>query len=91
MFDLAIIETGNGGDLVINGNDIGIVTDIGNMPYLAMFGGNKESTINQSTTLSQGAQSFDWWGNNLLMPSNQSQQFNSLLENIINTQRGETC
>ncbi len=84
-FDIAIIETGNGGDLQLVGNDLAVVEGIENMPYLAMFGGNKQSSISPSSDVNQPAKSFDWWGNNLLMPSSQSQQFNSLCEKAINT------
>ncbi len=84
-FDLAVIETGNGGDLQLLGSDLAIVSGIENQPYLAMFGGNKESTVNPSAIISQNEMSFDWWGNNLLMPSSQSLQFNSLCENALNT------
>lgn len=84
-FDLAVIETGNGGDLQMVGNDLAVVNGIENMPYLAMFGGNKESSVSPSSTIPQSDKSFDWWGNNLLMPSSPSQQFNSLCERAINT------
>lgn len=84
-FDIAVIETGNGGDLQLVGNDLAVVNGIENMPYLAMFGGNKESTVSPSSTISQSDKSFDWWGNNLFMPSNPSQQFNSLCERAINS------
>ena len=40
MPDLFMIETGNGGDAVLNGNDLAIVYGIENQPYLGMFGGN---------------------------------------------------
>lgn len=40
MADLLILETGNGGDLVIKGNDLAMVEGVENMPYLSMFGGN---------------------------------------------------
>lgn len=83
-FDLAIIETGNGGDIQLMGADLAVVNSIENMPYLAMFGGNKESSVDPSSLISQDEMSFDWWGNNLLMPSDQSQQFNSLCEKAIN-------
>lgn len=81
-FDLAVIEAnGNGGDLQLVGNDLAIVYGLENMPYLGMFGGNlEESTINNVVRL----QSFDWWGNNLLMPNNQSIQFNSIVERTLN-------
>lgn len=84
-FDLALIETDNGGDLQLVGNDLAVINSIENQVYLALFGGNKESTVNPSASSAQNAQSFDCWMNNLLMPSNQSQQFNSLCENLINS------
>lgn len=76
-FDLSITEKdGNSGDLQLNGNDLGVAIGIENMPYLGMFGGNVE----QVTTTDLVADSKDWWGNNLLMKSNQSTQFNSTVE-----------
>lgn len=75
-FDLAIIETGNGGDLQLVANDLAIVNGIENMPYLGMFGGNQEQSKEQN---------LDWWGNNVLMPGNKSTQLNSTVERIINT------
>lgn len=39
MADVAIIETGNGGDLILKGNDIAMAEGYENMPYLSMFGG----------------------------------------------------
>lgn len=80
-FDLAILETGNGGDLIILGSDLLVVDGIENMPYLGMFGGNVE----QTTTTIRPKDSKDWWGNDLLMKSNQSIQFNSITEKILNT------
>jgi len=81
MLDLAIVETGNGGDLQILGNDLAVVTGIENMPYLGMFGGNLE----QSTVDNQVVEfSKDWWGNSLLMNSNPSIQMNSTVERTLN-------
>ena len=40
MADLLIKETGNGGDLVLKGNDLAMVSGAENMPYLSMFGGS---------------------------------------------------
>jgi hypothetical protein len=37
--DLQILETGNGGDALLNGNDLKVVDGVENMPYLACFGG----------------------------------------------------
>lgn len=82
MFDIAIIETGNGGDAQIKGNDLAIVNSIENMPYLSMYGGNPGYPTKNIVTDSQ---SFDWWGNTLLIPNNPNNQFNSLTENLLNT------
>ena len=75
--DIAIFESLNGGEISVNGNDLATVGDVENQIYLALFGGNpgfpSKNNVDQ-------AESFDWWGNNLLMPSNQSIQFNSLFE-----------
>lgn len=76
--DLAITEqNNNGGDLILSGNDLAMVFGIENMPYLAMFGGNPGYSTKSKVTEEQ---SFDWWGNNLLMRGNPSAQFNSLTE-----------
>lgn len=75
--DLAIFETHEGGDFQMNGNDILMYFGIENHPYLAMFGGNKEAS---TSNIVVDAQSFDFWGNNLLMKSDQSIQMNSLFE-----------
>lgn len=83
MTDVMIIETGNGGDLVANGNDLAMVQSFENMPYLAMFGGNVES----STPIKRIAteQANDYWANSLLFTNDTSKQFNSLTEKTLNT------
>lgn len=84
-FDLAIIETLNGGDLQLVGNDLAVVYGVENMPYLSMFGGNiDESTVNQNANQPTSEQNFDWWGNNLLMKNNSSTQFISQTEKTLN-------
>ena len=42
MADLLIIETGNGGDLVLRGADLVMTKGIENEPYLSMFGGDAD-------------------------------------------------
>lgn len=37
--DVLIYETGNGGDLILRGNDLATITGYENSPYLALFGG----------------------------------------------------
>lgn len=39
MADLTLIETGNGGDLILRGNDLAACEGFENMPYLSCFGG----------------------------------------------------
>lgn len=81
-FDLAISEKdGNGGDLQQLGNDLAVVNGIENMPYLAMFGGNREA----STGTIPIADAQDYWGNNLFMAGDASIQFNSKTERILNS------
>ena len=78
--DLQIIETGNGGDLAKNGNDLALVFSFENMPYLAMFGGNKEAVTRPRLPTEQA---FDWFGNSLFFINDQSIQFNSLTEKAL--------
>lgn len=80
-FDLKIIETGNGGDVVNKGDDLAIDETISTMIYLALFGGNVEESTVAKTVY---AESFDWWGNRLLMSSEPSRMFNSLTEKTLN-------
>ena len=80
--DLLILETGNGGDTTLNGNDLSMVFSFENMPYLAMFGGNKEAVTKPRLA---SEQAFDFWGNTLLMPNDASIQFNSLTEKALDT------
>ncbi len=83
MADLEIIETGDGGDAVLLGNDLSVIEGFQNMPYIGMFGGNPgHSTVGEKDP---DEQAFDWWGNNLLMLSQPSIQFNSLLEKKLET------
>lgn len=69
-FDLAIVETFDGGDLQKIGNDLGVVTGNENQPYLAMFSGNADKS--------------QWWGNSLIFTDQPTRQFNSLTEYTLN-------
>lgn len=76
--DLVLTENeGNGGDLKWSGNDFAMIFGIENQPYLALFGGNP-GFVTKNKVVDE--QSFDFWGNGLLLSGNQSMQFNSLLE-----------
>jgi hypothetical protein len=82
--DLKVIESaGNGGDLVKTLKDVQVIEGFESMPYLAMFGGNVEASTQRTRLPSE--QLFDFWGNNLLFPNDQSIQFNSETERTLNT------
>jgi hypothetical protein len=79
--DLEVIETKNGGDLVLKQRDISVIFGFQNMPYLAMFGGNLEASTPQTRVDSE--QYFDWWGNELFFPDDDSLQMNSNTERVL--------
>lgn len=85
MFDLEIIETGNGGDLFRKGNDLSIVLGFENFPYLALFGGNKAASTPPAGGRVAGQQNFDYWGNSIFAPNNPAIQFNSLTERMLDS------
>jgi phage gp46-like protein len=78
--DVQVFETLNGGDLQISGSDFVTVSGIENMVYLAMFGGNPGHSTSAKTVEEQ---SFDWWGNKLLMNRTPNCQFNSITEQTL--------
>ena len=90
--DLKVVETLNGGDLVKTTKDLKVIYGLESMPYLALFGGN----VQESTPSARipNRQYYDWWGNNLFFPKNQSLQFNSeterILKNVALTSFGRT-
>ena len=81
--DLLLTETGNGGDLVKKPKDLAVVEGFENMIYLAFFGGNVAQDT--PTKRIESAQAFDFWGNNLVLPQDQSRQFNSQTERILHS------
>jgi phage gp46-like protein len=80
--DLKVIESGNGGDLVKNPKDLAVISGLGNMVYLALFGGNTEAST--PTRRLPSEQDFSWWGNSLFFPNDPGIQFNSLTERRLN-------
>jgi hypothetical protein len=79
--DLLLAETNNGGDLVKLPKDFVVIEGFENMPYMAMFGGNREA----STPLQRlpQEQAFDWWGNTLFFQNDESVQMNSNTERVL--------
>lgn len=81
--DIKLKEVGQGGEIIKTPTDVSLVFGFENMPYLAMFGGNLESTTPVKRDL-KNDQASDWWGNSLLMEGDESIQFNSLTEKMLN-------
>lgn len=69
--------------MLLKGRDVATVFGWENMVYLAMFGGNVGFPTPR--TRPTGEQAFDWWGNGIIAPTDQTVQFNSLTENALNT------
>lgn len=78
MGDLKLYETGNGGSTELKGSDLVVVDGFHNMIYIALFGGNYEST---PTRRLPNEQSFDFWGNSFV--SDRGSQFNSTTERAL--------
>lgn len=78
--DVKVYETGNGGDIMILGNDLESCFSFENMPYLGMFGGNVEQVTSQVGQNDE--QRFDYWGNAF---QSENSQFNSITENRLIT------
>jgi hypothetical protein len=81
-WDLAILESGNGGDVSMNGNDLAVFYADENDIYLRMFGGNIEEDTRVNRLPSERDKSF--WGNKLLFNNDPAISFNSLTERTLN-------
>ena len=81
MSDLKLIETFDGGDLVLNGNDLQVIDGFQNMIYLALFGGNIEQSTKE---FDEDEERFDYWANDLLMLDSPDIQYNSETERTLN-------
>lgn len=82
VIDLKLVETGDGGDVVLKGNDLEMIEGFQNMPYLALFGGNVEDS---TTGEKVKEQAFDYWGNFLLHPTQRELWLNSGTERLMLT------
>jgi hypothetical protein len=85
MADLAIFETGDGGDVILKGNDLELTEGLFNLPYLALFGGNLLQSTDELPIEPEGlVEREDWWGNELFFPNSEKLQFNSKTERRLN-------
>ncbi|NRA92522.1 MAG: hypothetical protein HRU26_07525 [Psychroserpens sp.] len=79
---LKVVETLDGGDLVLKGNDLEGTDSILNHPYIALFGGNfRQSTEDVGD---QDETRYDWWGNDTILRNQISTQINSSFERSLN-------
>ena len=83
MEDISLFETGSGGDIELLGNDIASTSGLFNMVFMAWFGGNPGFSTTGNELESELRS--DWFGNSLLFNNEQEIQFNSTLENVLNT------
>lgn len=85
MADLSIFESGNGGDVERNGDNIVLTEGLFVQIYLAMFGGNVEGDTISEEISDPSIQNKGWWGNNVLFEDDPQLQFNSKTERTLNT------
>lgn len=81
--DIALVETGSGGDFQKIGNDLAVIYGRENNVYIALFGGNvEESTpaVDKKERLAA-----DYWANNLFYRNQPVKQLNSKTERTLNT------
>lgn len=79
--DILLYESGDGGEMSIQSNDLALAETLYMQIYLAMFGGNVEE--NTKTSYLVNEERFDWWGNTLFFDNEKSKQFNSNTERTL--------
>ncbi|MNX74446.1 hypothetical protein D3C86_1058860 [compost metagenome] len=79
--DILLYESGDGGEMSIQSNDLALAETLYMQVYLAMFGGNVEE--NTKTSYLNTEERFDWWGNTLFFDDVKSKQFNSNMERTL--------
>lgn len=79
--DILLYESGDGGEMSIQSNDLALAETLYMQVYLAMFGGNVEE--NTKTRYLNTEERFDWWGNTLFFDDVKSKQFNSTTERTL--------
>lgn len=81
--DLALVETGSGGDFQKVGNDLATVYGRENNVYIGLFGGNVEESTPMVDKKDRIAN--DYWANNLFYKNQPLKQYNSKTERTLNT------
>jgi len=80
---LLLYESGSGGNLFIQNNDLVLVESLYQQCYLALFGGNLEADTTGEELPTQLRE--DWWGNELFSSKKPNQQFNSKTERVLDS------
>ena len=80
--DIGLYESGSGGDFSLLNNDLVLSESLFNTIYIALFGGNIESSTigNELPTEERN----DYWANELVFKNNVKKQFNSDTERALN-------
>ena len=81
MTDIAIYESGSGGEINLLNGDIEMTDGLFNQPYLSHFGGNTEASTTGEEQ--EGTERFDWWANALMFAQPEA-QMNSEVERALN-------
>lgn len=79
--DILLYESGDGGDMQIESNDLVLVETILQQVYLALFGGNVEA--NTTGNEIETEERLDYWANSLLWDASPNKQFNSNTERVL--------
>lgn len=82
MKDIALYETGSGGDFFIKNNDLSLTNTLLNNIYISLFGGNVEDSTTGFEI--EGQLRSDWWANSLIFSEEKQKQFNSETERVLN-------
>lgn len=80
--DILLYLIGDGGEITVDSDDIGLIEVLYNQVLLALFGGNVEASTLGNEIPGQIRE--DWWANPLLFPNDPGSQFNSLTEKALN-------
>lgn len=79
--DILLYESGNGGEIAVEGNDVALNDQLLQQAYLCLFGGNVLAVTNGNEP--QGTLREDWWGNSLFFSQEVGKQFNSVTEKTL--------
>lgn len=80
--DIEIYESGDGGEMSIQNDDLALSSSLLQTAYLALFGGNTESSTRGDELPEQYRN--DYWANTLLFKTEKEKQFNSETERTLN-------